>query len=425
MLAHITVWYRAHFNLNASTQHNHIAEPISIMSTSLSTLIRLRTIQNKTHQLFEGMKDIHYRLQFHRDLSPAGWYLGHGMFIENYWLHEIISNNNQHTHDNRLFVPANCPLAQRGPCLPALEDQLRIIREQQDNNAILLLEKSPPLSEHTLFNNEYIENFIIQQYAQNYESIQQVLSQIALRADRGLHIPAKSLQAHKCVENTLQFEQDNYTVGGKLPNAFDNELPEHRVFLARFSISVSPVSNAEYLCFIEDGGYATHQWWGQQGWQWKLENNICQPENWKQNHQHQWYGVSPMGAYDLVDDEIVCGLSHFEATAFARWAGARLPHEHEWEVAARSGQLVNTTKAWEWCQNKFYPYDDFKAYPYVENLLQLHETVLFDHDLFDRHHYVLRGACPYTRPEIKRASFRNAAPAHHRHIFAGLRLIFE
>ncbi len=395
------------------------------MSTSLSTLIRLRAIQNKTHQLFEGMKDIHYRLQFHHDLSPAGWYLGHAMFVENYWLHEVIGNNNRYTHNTRLFVPDNCSLAQRGPCLPPLEDQLKTIREQQDNNAIFLLEKTPPLSRHTLFNNEYIEHFIIQQYAQDYESIQQVLNQIALRTDRGHHIPVKSLQAHKCIKNTQQFDQGNYTVGGKLPNTFDNELPEHSVFLDSFRISTSSISNAEYLRFIEDDGYATRRWWSQQGWQWKLEHSICQPENWKRNHHNQWYGISPMGAYDLIDDETVYGLSHFEASAFARWAGARLPHEHEWEVAARSGQLINTTKAWEWCQNKIYPYDGFEAYPYVENLLQLHETGLFDHDLFDRHRYVLRGASPYTRPEIKHASFRNAAPAHYRHIFAGLRLIFE
>ncbi|HED32843.1 MAG TPA: ergothioneine biosynthesis protein EgtB [Gammaproteobacteria bacterium] len=395
------------------------------MSTSLSTLIRLRAIQNKTHQLFEGMKDTHYRLQFHHDLSPAGWYLGHAMFVENYWLHDIIDNNNQYTLDTHLFVPGNCPLAQRGPCLPPLEEQLSSIRKQQDNNAIRLLEKTPPLSNHTLFKDEYIENFIIQQYAQDYESIQQVLNQIALRADKGHHIPARILLPQKCIKNTRVFEQGNYAVGGQLPNTYDNELPEHSVFLARFSISASPVSNAEYLCFIEDDGYATRQWWSEQGWQWTLENSICQPEHWKQNHENQWYGVSPMGAHDLAGDEVVCGLSHFEAAAFARWAGARLPHEHEWEVAARSGQLVNTTKAWEWCQNIFYPYDNFEAYPYVENLLQLRETGLSGHDLSDGHHSVLKGASPYTRPEIKRASFRNAAPAHHRHIFAGLRLVFE
>ena len=69
------------------------------MSTSLSTMIRLRAIQNKTRELFEGMNDTTYRLQFHKDLSPIGWHLGHIMYIENYWLHEIIQKNNTLTRD--------------------------------------------------------------------------------------------------------------------------------------------------------------------------------------------------------------------------------------------------------------------------------------------------------------------------------------
>jgi len=381
------------------------------MSTSLATLIRLRAIQNKTRALFENMSDIHYRLQFHHALSPAGWYLGRSMFIENYWLHEVIANNRLYTQDTHLFIAQNCPRAQRGPRLPPLKTQLEVMPQQQDNNALLLLEKTPPLSKHVLFKDEYIENYIIQQYAQDYR----VLIQIALKTDKGRYTPEKHLQAQQYERNTLHIEQGNYTVGGALPNAYDLELPAHSVFLKPYQIAKSPVNNAEYLCFMQEGGYTTPRWWSPYGWQWRDKNNIICPEHWRKNAENQWYAVSAQGALDLLAEDFVYGLSHYEACAFAQWAGARLPHEHEWESAARTGQLVNTTKVWEWCENTLFPYDNFQTFP--DNPPSPGAP--------DYTRIVLKGASIHTRPEIRRASFRNAHSAHQRHIFAGLRPVFD
>ena len=112
------------------------------MTTSLATLIRLRGIQNKTRKLFEGLSDIQYRLQYHHDLSPAGWYLGHGMFIENYWLHEVIQGDDQFTADKSLFFAKNCPISERGPRLPSLDLLISEITDQQDSNDLLLLQKN-------------------------------------------------------------------------------------------------------------------------------------------------------------------------------------------------------------------------------------------------------------------------------------------
>ena len=160
------------------------------MSTSLSTMIRLRAIQNKTRELFEGMNDTTYRLQFHKDLSPMGWYLGHCMFIENYWLHEIIQKNSDLTRKNQhLYSPDCCPKSERGAKLSSLKPLLQEIKEQQDINDLMLIEMIPPLSDHTLFEDEYIENFIIQNYAHRYEEMQMVLNQIAIKKDRGQYQP--------------------------------------------------------------------------------------------------------------------------------------------------------------------------------------------------------------------------------------------
>jgi len=383
-------------------------------------MIRLRAIQNKTRKLFEGMSDIHYRLQFHHDLSPAGWYLGHGIFIENYWLHEVIQSDNQFTADKSLFFARNCPLFERGPRLPVLQPLVEEISAQQDSNDLLLMEKSPPLSEHPLFKDEYIENFIIQHYAQHYESIYMVLNQIALKKhnrDKVNHPykPESTLKPLALIKNISHINSGDYYIGGEWPFSLDKELPSHEIQLDDFFIANTPITNAQYLLFIEDNGYKNKNFWTDAAWQWRESNKILHPEYWSQNKHKQWYGINHMGPYELNSNDPVYGISHHEASAFAKWAGARLPHEHEWETAARLELIKCTTSVWEWCSNPLYPYKGFKFFPYEDQLPPG----------FDNKHYVLKGASPHTRPEIKRASFRNAYQPHQRHIFAGLRLVFE
>ena len=390
------------------------------MTTSLATLIRLRGIQNKTRKLFEGLNDIQYRLQYHHDLSPAGWYLGHGMFIENYWLHEVIQGDDQFTSDKSLFFARNCPISERGPRLPPLQPLITEITDQQDSNDLLLIQQSLPLCDHPLYKDELIENFIIQHYARHYESIFMVLNQIALKKhskDKKNHPykPQSPLKTQALIKNISQVKTGLYPVGGERPFSFDNELPAHEVHIDDFFIANTPVTNAQYLLFIEDDGYKNKILWSESGWQWCEENNIQHPEHWYQNEQEQWYGVSHTGPCDLNINDSVYGISHYEACAFANWAGGRLPHEHEWETAARLELIKGTTDAWEWCENTFVPYDGFKSFPYKDCA----------QPWFDNQHYVLKGASQYTRPDIKRASFRNFHQAHQRHIFAGLRLVFE
>ncbi|VAW55784.1 hypothetical protein MNBD_GAMMA07-2260 [hydrothermal vent metagenome] len=389
------------------------------MTTSLATLIRLRAIQNKTRQLFEGLNDLQYRLQYHPDLSPAGWYLGHGIFMENYWLHEIIQGNKCTAEDTSLFYPLNCPLPEQGPRLSPLSGLLKKISAQQDINDLFLLEKTPPISNHPLFQDETVQNLIIQQYAHDYESIYMVLNQIALKKhirDIKTHpyTPKAPLISQPLLKNIVQITKGNYTIGGIPPYSADNELPSHEVPLDDFFIAHTPVTNAQYLLFIEVGGYNNSTFWRDDAWQWREKNNIEHPEYWAQNSQKQWYGINHLGPYDLNINDAVYGLSHYEASAFAHWAGARLPHEHEWETAARLELIKSTTQVWEWCNNTIAPYEGFKAFPFESppNHYQNHS------------HFVLKGASFYTRKELRRASYRNAYLPYQRHLFAGLRLVF-
>lgn len=385
------------------------------MSTSLTTLIRLRAIQNTTRSLFENMNDLEYRLQFHPQLSPMGWHLGHGMFIENYWLHEVIQGDDRYTFDKSLFIPENCPKPERGPRLPPMEQLLHDIQQQQDQNALMLMEKIPPLSEHSLFKDEYIENFIIQHYAQHYETLLLISIQIQNKKDRGNYLPETVLEEIPPRKNVAHITAGEYKIGGQPPYSYDNELPARNIQQREYFIATRPVSNAEFLYFINQGGYQSRQFWCDEGWDWKLQNNITQPEHWKQNHKQQWYGINNDGPYSLPADEPVSGVNHYEASAYARFAGARLPHEHEWEIAACEEQLTQTAHCWEWCNNTFHGYPDFTAFPYKE----------YSTPWFDNNHYVLKGGSPYTRPEIKRAAFRNFYQPQQRHIMAGIRLVFE
>lgn len=385
------------------------------MSTSLTTLIRLRAIQNKILRLFDDMDDHTYRHQYHTDLSPLGWHLGHCVYTENYWLHEVVQKDNRLTRkQEKLYVPENCPKPERGGKLPAKEDLLSQAHEHQDNNDLLLLEMEPPLSKHRLFDDEYLQNFLIQHYAQHYETMQMILQQKYLQ----------ETQAYQCqtplISRTPSMSYETvaagvYEMGEESALAYDNELPPHPVGLASFNIASRPVSNGEYLAFIEADGYTNQTLWSEAGWQWQQSQQVQHPEHWKRDTRGDWYMIRDGQAMDIPEEQPVYGISYYEACAYARWARARLPHEFEWEAAVRNQQCPNTGKVWEWCDNTFFPYPGFRAFPYDG----------YSRPWFDENHYVLRGGSAYTRPEIRRASFRNFFNPDKRHIFAGLRLVFE
>jgi len=385
-------------------------------ATSLTTMIRLRAVQNKSRELFENMNDVDYRLQFHKDLSALGWHLGHGFFTENYWLHEIIQGNSSLTLPSAdLFISANCPKAERGPKLPKLKNLLADMIEQQDINDLLLLEMTPPLSDHPLFKDEYIQNFIIQHYARHYEAMKIIFNQIGIKKDRGKYQPEKTLTSCALSKESVSIKTGEYAIGGELPYSCDNELPQHNTHLQSFKIATHPVSNAAYLTFIEADGYQSAEYWSKDGWQWQQQNNARCPEHWATNDNGEWYGIKQQGAFDLTASDAVYGINFYEARAFCKWAQARLPHEHEWEASVRSEKLHNTGKVWEWCNNPLFAYKGFKPFPYDE----------YSMPCFDNEYYVLRGASHYTRPEMRRASFRYFFKPDKRHIFAGLRLVFD
>jgi gamma-glutamyl hercynylcysteine S-oxide synthase len=193
----------------------------------------------------------------------------------------------------------------------------------------------------------------------------------------------------------LQMPAGTHTLGA--PDgvfAYDNERPRHDVHVDAFAIARRPVSNATWLRFAEGGGYVRREWWSDEGWAWKEEYDITHHALVAAGHR----------------DAPACHISYFEAEALARWCGARLPTEAEWEKAA--DHLDGVGHVWEWTASTFGGYPGFEAFPYRE-----YSEVFFG----DRYH-VLRGGSWATHPRVATATFRNWDLPERRQIFAGVRL---
>jgi iron(II)-dependent oxidoreductase len=236
--------------------------------------------------------------------------------------------------------------------------------------------------------------------------------------------------------------------------AYDNERPQHRTDVRGFMLGRTPITNATYLHFVEGGGYERREWWSDEGWSWKEEYDITHPGEWTADHAAEWR----LGKLEPLDPLApVVHVCWFEADAFARAHGARLPTEIEWEKAATWDQEMQTARpypwgdnppepgvhanvdlvasgplpaaalgagsspygclgmvgdVWEWTSSSFEGYPGFTAHPYRE-----YSEVFFGH-----RYRVLRGGSWATRARVLTPTFRNWDLPQRRQIFAGFRI---
>ncbi|HEX7634351.1 MAG TPA: ergothioneine biosynthesis protein EgtB [Noviherbaspirillum sp.] len=213
---------------------------------------------------------------------------------------------------------------------------------------------------------------------------------------------------------------------------FDNETPRHRQFIEPYALASRLVTNGEFLAFIEDGGYEKPALWLSEGWDWVRGNRLAQPLYWRQDRDG-WHEFTLHGLQVLDVHGPAAHLSFFEADAYARWAGARLPTEAEWEHAAQGtsdfgdqdlhpaasdapagGGLSQLFGAcWQWTLSSYAPYPGFRA---ADGAIGEYNGK------FMANQYVLRGSSCATPAGHARVTYRNFFPATARWQFAGIRL---
>lgn len=192
--------------------------------------------------------------------------------------------------------------------------------------------------------------------------------------------------------------------------AFDNEGPRHRCWLDSFAVATRPVNCGEYLAFMEEGGYRRAEFWLSAGWECVNRNGWEAPLYWEQK-DGAWCVFTLSGLEPVDPARPVCHVSAFEAAAFAKWAGKRLPREAEWETAA--GVLQGQGEVWEWTGSPYI------AYPgYREPAGAIGEY----NGKFMASQMVLRGGCSATPEGHVRPTYRNFFPPDARWMFGGIRL---
>jgi ergothioneine biosynthesis protein EgtB len=236
----------------------------------------------------------------------------------------------------------------------------------------------------------------------------------------------------------IDFPEGIRTVGHEGPGfAFDNESPRHRTFLEPFRLASRLVTNGEYKQFIQDGGYKRADLWLSMGWATVQQEQWSAPLYWIEQ-DGQWLNHTLSGLRPVDDSEPVCHVSYFEADAYARWAGARLSSEFEWEFASESlpveGNFVECEQfhpmplsqrtqtptlsqmfgdVWEWTRSAYLPYPGFQ--PPTGALGEYNGKFMCNQ-------FVLRGGSSATPQDHIRRTYRNFFPPDARWQFMGFRL---
>ncbi|TCD27019.1 ergothioneine biosynthesis protein EgtB [Pedobacter psychrodurus] len=192
--------------------------------------------------------------------------------------------------------------------------------------------------------------------------------------------------------------------------SFDNELNRHKVYLHDFSISKTLVSNAEFIEFINAGGYENFNFWHAEGWDWVKNNNISAPMYWHLI-DGKWFNYTLAGLLPIDLTAPVSHISYYEVYAFASWKGMRLPTEFEWEIAA---EHFNWGERWEWTESAYLPYPGFSKAP---------GAIGEYNGKFMVNQKVLRGASIATPKNHSRITYRNFFHPHLRWQYTGIRLV--
>jgi gamma-glutamyl hercynylcysteine S-oxide synthase len=386
-------------------------------------------------------------------MSPLVWDLAHIGNQEELWLVRDVGGREPVRRDiDELYDAFAHPRSTR-PALPLLNPtEARNYVAQVRDKAWDVLDRSPLRGRR--LEDEGFAFAMIAQHEQQHDETMLATHQLR-RGPAVLTAPAAprtaAIPRGEVVVPGGEFEMGTSTD----PWALDNERPAHRVSLPAFAIDAAPVTNAQYLEFIADGGYRRRELWSERGWAHRVDAELDAPQFWVDDGTGSWWRRAFGTMEPLRDHQPVVHVCWFEADAYARWAGRRLPTEAEWERAARwdpvSGrsrrfpwgdaeptpELANLGQrhlepaevgaypagasplgvhqlvgdVWEWTSSDFLPYPGFSAFPYRE-----YSEVFHGGD-----YKVLRGGSFGTDAVACRGTFRNWDHPIRRQIFAGFR----
>ncbi len=407
-----------------------------------STLIhRYLSVRRFTESLCEGLATEDFVVQSMEDVSPTKWHLAHtSWFFETFVLREHLAGYRPLDEQyaflfNSYYVQAgerHCR-AQRGYISrPTVEEVFRY-REHVDEAVVQLLDSADdqlratllPLMEIGLNHEQQHQELMV-------TDLKHVFSVNPLRPVYRERPSAPAASASPL--RWIAFPEGLHEIGhAGEAFAYDNEGPRHRRFVESFELASRPVTCGEYLEFMEDGGYRRPELWLSAGWATAQEHLWTEPFYWEQR-DGRWWIFTLAGMRQVNLDEPVCHLSYFEAEAFARWAGARLPREDEWEVAAAGlpiggnlaeegafhpvttsgdGLLQMYGDVWEWTQSQYTAYPGYRA----------PDGALGEYNgKFMCNQFVLRGGSCATSATHIRPTYRNFFPPDATWQFTGVRL---
>ncbi len=388
-----------------------------------------------TKALFATIDPEDFCHQAHDEFSPVGWHLGHIGVTEGFWVLQQCQHAASLSPEyDAVFSPLDNPKENRVN-LPAAHEIFAYLDAVRDR-VFAFLERGDWPDSHPLLGDGRLLNMLLQHEEQHTETILLILNLIAARRfDAGdgrsfsaQAVPRRSPPPQAGRTTMVRIPAGAYSMGSDdSAYTLDNERPARQVRLEEFWIDPTPITNADFLEFMDAGGYQNPAWWSQQGWRWCEEWHITHPLHWRSgNGQGRWLEVDPFGVVPLDPARPVRCVSWYEAEAYARSVGKRLPTEAEWEKAAwwdaeqhaataqsdllapRLGMLGGV---WEWTHTWFHPYPGFQAFPYDG----------YSVPYFDQHHRVLRGGSWATRRHVLRSTFRNWYHPGMRAVFAGFR----
>lgn len=390
---------------------------------ALSEIENFQTIRRATVTLVDGLSDADMTVQSMPDASPAKWHLAHtSWFFETFILSEFLPgyvcyDDNFNYLFNSYYHSAGPQYlrSKRGLITRPDREQVLEYRAYVDKHILFLL-KHPASKDKRA-------SFLLELGLNHEQQHQELLltDLLHLFAQNPLKPAYQTDEAQAYVQHESQWlacGKSIYPIGHSGNSfSYDNETPRHDVLLAAFEISSSLVNNNDWLGFMEAGGYQDSLLWLSDGWAAVQKGNWQHPLYW-QRHEGQWHEMTLSGLQPLDLNAPVRHISYFEAEAYARWSGVRLPTEFEWEVAIQQHtKLLEQGQAfgqvWQWTSS---PYQAYPGYQPASGAVGEYNGK------FMCNQFVLRGSSLVTPKKHSRSTYRNFFYPHQRWQYSGLRL---